>query len=181
MTTDGTDPAPGLLKSGWWKGLRQIAIWLAAFMVARWAGLIALILLGATAATHWALKRWQPTLTPRQRLILAVNLGYATGLSVGVFTPGGAALVGPDIILMVALSLWFWRRKGVMPLWILIVYHLGATGWMWADPTAPTFRLSATVAHTIFRAFAVAVMGVHLWEQRPSRRLRPSTGPSGLK
>lgn len=159
------DAALGLLQPGWKKGLLQIVAWFAAFLVARSAGLIALLMVGAASAVHWALKRWQPALGPRPRLIIAVQAGYALSMCIAFAAPGGFAQVAADIILMATMVLWFWRRQGVAPLWILIAYHVAATGVMWADLTAPTFRLPTALAHTGVRAFAVVVMASYLWER----------------
>ena len=178
--SEGAVAATGLLKSGWRKRLLQIATWLTVFLVARWAGPIVLVFSGAAVAVHWALKRWQPALAAQHRMILAVNAGYALGLCMGLAAPGGFTQIAGDIILITALLFWFWRRKSVAPLWILIAYHLVATGVMWSDLTAPTFRLPAGVFHTGFRAFAVVIMTAYLWDRHRSRRhFRPGTVEGG--
>jgi hypothetical protein len=166
-----TDATAGVLKSGWWKGLSKLALFFAAFVAARWAGLIAVILLLAMFAVHWALKRWQPAIAPREREILTVHWGYALGMCVGLAAPGGLVQVGLDIVLIAAMAFWFWRRRSIAPLAILIAYHLAAIGVIWIDLAAPTFRPAAALVHTAVRVFAVVVMAMYLWERRNSNRV----------
>jgi len=152
----------------------SIAVFLAAVVYGRLAGLSFVIPVVIATVAFFALKKLMPKERPAAIQLMAVQAGHWGWMSIGFLVPGGFSQVILDVIVLGALLIWFAATRRAASAYALLAFQAVscAVNIASAISAADASQLVALSVHIVFRVTAMVLIVSFLLQAKRDLDLR---------
>lgn len=143
-------------------------LWVGGFAFGRWAGLSFLFPLALAVGSYFALRKLLAKEQINTIRLIAVQLGHWGWMCLGLFSPGGFALVEGDLVILGGLLTWFGLTRRLAPAYCLLAFQIFGLAMNLSAVSTDSARsqLAALSVHILFRLIAIYLLGCFVVQVR---------------